>query len=217
MAKTDPQRLVDLKAALKSAKATDMLSLGDCSIIWGVTKPRFVNKAKEFSDFPDPVRDGNSHLYEARAALKSMIGFIERHQQASLERAQRTGKLLGGMATEESLLRHTPQELVVLNRLQTELAKREIEQGNYVPRAEVEQIAGQVFSEVSELLNQLSNRIDPHGKLEPAIRVMIDTMGSKRLLEIHTRLKGLLTDHADNGTNSGKAGKPRQASTRRKR
>ena len=214
--KTDHQRISDLRAALKRANADDMISLEGCADIWGVSKPRFVNVRKRFATFPDPIPDGNKHLYPAREALQGMLDNLERIRSDAAERAKRQAAILGGEDLEEALLHHTPQELVTLNRLQADIAQREHAQGLYIPIAEVQRVAGAVFSEISDFMSRLSNLIDPHGRLDPADRVLIDKEGRERLLEVHARLKVLLSDHADT-TDLRKTGSAGKARSRRKR
>jgi len=214
MAKTDPQRRVDLAAALASAKPGERWDTQECAAIWGVSKPRFVNKYVEFPDFPDPEKDGNRHLYDKVGVIKSMLAYLDRHQAASLERAKRHAALLGGDEMEEALKRYTPQEIIHLNRLQTEMDQRAIAQGLYVPVTEVSAVAGAVFSEISEFMTGLSNKIDPHGKLDPNLRKLIDTNAHSRLLQVHNRLKALLADAVD-GTPAAKARSARKPRLRR--
>lgn len=216
--KTNAQRLIDLKATLAAAKPKDVLSLADCASLWGVTKPRFVNKRAEIASFPDIcATEGNAHFYPARAALKAMISHIDRHQKASADRVVRQAKLIGNSAAAEALAHHTPAELATLNRIAAELSEREIKQGLYVPVAENQYVAGLVFSRLSEFMSGLSNRIDPHGRLDPSTRQMIDIEAHKELLLLHADMKVLLSDdaiHTDLGKPAGGAGQPR---TRRKR
>lgn len=199
--KTDPQRMVDLKAALKTIKLKDTFSLGECAALWGVTKPRFVNKRAEFASFPDPIVNGNMHLFPAREAIKAMISHLERHQNAATARARRTAQLIGGTATEEHLLNYSPAEIAQLSRIQADIAERERDQGLFIRKSEVEQLAGTIFSIFSDFISGLSNRLDPHGKFPPDVRALIDTNGHNELLKAHSALKKILNDDAvDTGT-----------------
>jgi hypothetical protein len=210
--KSNAQRLIDLKAALKAAKKTDTVSLADCAALWGVTKPRFVNKRAEIANFPEGTPGkGNSLDYPAIAALKSMIAHLERHQRAQDARVSSQLKLLGRSADAQVLAQHTPQELVHINRLGADLEARERSQGLYTPVADQQQIAGEVFSELSEFCSTLSNQIDPHGKLAPEIRTTIDSKAREALLKLHAKLKGLLSGdalHPGTGTPDRGSGKP---------
>jgi hypothetical protein len=218
--KTNAQRMVDIKAMLDTVtKRTDTISLDDCAALWGVTKPRFVNKRKEFAAFPAPVAvEKNAHLYPAKKALQSMLDYLERHHRAQVERVQRQARILGGNAASVEMLAHySPAEIVQLNRAAADIAQREIEQGNYVPVAQVAAVAGEVFSEISGFMSNLSNLIDPHGRLTPEIRGLIDSKGHERLLALHRRMKDLLSDDVVRpGARAETAGSKR-ASPRRKR
>ncbi len=196
--KTNAQRLIDLRAALKVAKKADIMPLAACAALWGVTKPRFVNKRAEIASFPDGIPGkGNSLDYPAIAAIKSMIQHLERHEKSRTERAKSRARLIGGNGRHaEALSQHTPQELATLNRLRADIEADEREQGIYCPIADQQQIAGEVFSEISEFLSTLSNRIDPHGRYEPEVRTAIDSKAHEELLKLHARLKGLLSGDA---------------------
>lgn len=211
--KTNAQRLTDLKAALAVAKKTDMLPLAACAALWGVTKPRFVNKRAEMATFPEGIPgQGNSLDYPAIKAIKAMIAYIERHQKDRETRAASQARLIGRGARAEALSQHTPAELATLNRLRADIEHDEREQGLYCPIADQQQIAGEVFSELSEFMSTLSNQIDPHGRLAPDVRVAIDSKAHEALLKFHTRMKGLLSGdalHTRIGTANRGAGKPR--------
>lgn len=215
--KTDPQRMRDFKALLPRLKPEDEFSLGDLAALWGVVKPRIVNKMKSFTDFPSPRAEGNKHFYPARESVQAMLDYLEGHQAAAVEKAKRNAKLLGVQDLEASMLNYTTAELVQLNRLQIELEQRAHDQSQYVAVSEVSQIAGVIFSEISEFMSSLSNDIDPHGKLDPGIRQLIDTKAHERLLKLHSQMKALLTDHVDEGTDRPAAGRSRKPRARRKR
>lgn len=216
--KTNAQRLVDLKAALKKAKPADMLPLAACAALWGVSKPRFVNKRAEMADFPEGIPGkGNSLDYPAVKAIRAMIAYIERHNADNQQRAKSQARLLGGGANVEALAQHSPQELATINRLRADIEYDERDQGKYIPVADVQQTAGEIFSELSEFCSTLSNQIDPHGRLSPDVRTTIDSKAHEALLKLHARLKGMLAGDAlrsGTGTPDRRAGKSR---TRRKR
>ena len=219
--KTDSKRLVDLKAALKALgrKKNPLISLDDCAALWGVTKPRFVTKRKEMAGFPDMVeRDGNAHLYPAREALKAMIDFIERHQAASTSKAKRLGELIGTDQMAEHIAGgFSIAELAKANQLAAELEQRMRDQGLYIRVDDVQRVVGMVFSEMSETLSNLSNIVDPHGRLDPSVRTLIDTNAHELLLRTHRNLKGMLSPDAVDDANRKPAGKPRKARIRRER
>jgi hypothetical protein len=215
--KTNNQRLVDLKAALKVAKKPDMLSLAACAALWGVTKPRFVNKRAEIAGFPDGVPGkGNSLDYPAIATIRAMIAHLDRHQSENAARVKRQARLIGGGRAGEALAMHTPAELATLNRLRADLEQDERAQGMYVPIAETQQVAGDVFSELSEFCSTLSNQIDPHGRLAPEIRTTIDSKAHEALLKFHSRMKGLLSGDALHGRTGAQNQRSGRAPARRK-
>jgi hypothetical protein len=218
--KTDAKRLLDLKAALKKAKRKDyLLSLADCAALWGVTKPRFVNKRAEIADFPDvKLIEGNAHYYSAVDAIEAMIAHLERHAEAGGTRARRLSAMIGTDQMAEHIAGgFSMADLARANQLAAEIEARERDQGLYLPIAHVQRVVGMVFSELSELVSNLSNRIDPHGKLAPSVRALIDSHGHEQLLAMHKSLKGMLSpDVVDKPTRTAPR-KPRPARAQRKR
>lgn len=217
--KNDTQRLTDLKAALKAAKPKDLIKLEELASLWGTSKQRFVTKRREFIGFPEPTeREGNAFLYPLKPALQALIANIERHRQASTSRAKRMGQLVGIDHMAEHL--HggfSVAELAKMNQLAAELEQRQRDQGLYLPLIDVQRVLGLVFSEMSELLSNLSNLVDPHGRLPPEARALIDKHGHEQLLRMHGNLKGMLSANALDGSTGSPAGKPGKAPARRKR
>lgn len=195
--KTNAQRLIDLKAAAATAKPKEVLSLAECAALWGVTKPRFVNKRAEIAGFPDAsVIENNAHFYPAKATIKAMIAHLDRHQQAQVARVNSQARLIGKGANAEALAQHTPAELATLNRLRADIESNERNQGLYYPVGEEQQMAGLVFSEIQERNMTFSNRCDPHGRWPPEIRAAIDRVAQEDLLFLHSTLKSRLSGDA---------------------
>lgn len=193
-------RRADLKSALRRAKPADNLTLEALAIIWGTTKSRFVSVRNTMPDFPQPMAgQGNGYIYPAAKALKAMLAHETRHDDAAKARAARTNAILGrsgrkGDAADVGA--HTPSELATLSRMAAEAEQRERDQGMYVPVAEQAAIAGDVFSEISEFMRGLSNKLDPHGLLPPETRTLVDTLGDELLLRIHRKMKDVLSPDA---------------------
>src|SRR3546814_12308789 len=77
--KTNAQRLIDIKAALKAAKPKEVTTLEELAGLWGTSKQRFVTKRREFAGFPDKVAvEGNTHLYRLVPCLKALLANLER-------------------------------------------------------------------------------------------------------------------------------------------
>lgn len=217
--KTDSKRLVDLKAALKKAKPKDLIKLEECASIWGTSKQRFVTKRREFVDFPEPTeREGNAFLYPLRPALEAMIAYIERHQQANTSKAKRLGELIGiDHMAEHMAGGFSVAELAKANQLAADLEQRQRDQGLYGSLTEIQRVCGLVFSEISELVSNLPNIVDPHGRLAPEVRDTIDKKGHEQLLRTYGNMKRLLAPDALDVTPRKETGKSRKAPVRRKR
>lgn len=217
--KTDSKRLIDLRAALKRAKQNDLTKLEDLAALWGVTKPRFVNKMKEFHYFPEFVeKDGNAYLYPARSCIQAMIDYLTKHQEATASRAKRLAALVGDDRFTNQMNEGLPvADLARMNQLDAEVEQRQRDQGLWVHILDVQRVVGMAFSEISEFISNLSNAIDPHGHLPPGHRSLIDTNAHEQLLHLHANLKEMLSpDAVDVGTGKP-ASKPRKARSRSKR
>jgi hypothetical protein len=206
--KTDAQRIADIKALLAKTKPKDELSLQDCAAVWGVSRPRFINKRAEMADFPQERRDGNAHYYPAKAALKAMLNRLEEQNRRSTERATRLGKLVPKNLS-SSISNLSVQDLARLNRLHMDVEVRERDQGDWIAKAEVSMVVGEVFSDIAEFMSGLANKIDPHGRLSPKIRADIDSNGREALLKLHRKIKGLVDD-----VDAGSAGTENRRSRR---
>src|SRR3546814_4013008 len=72
--KTNAQRLIDIKAALKAAKPKEVTTLEELAGLWGTSKQRFVTKRREFAGFPDKIAvEGNTHRYRLVPCLKALL------------------------------------------------------------------------------------------------------------------------------------------------
>jgi hypothetical protein len=219
----DRKRVQDIGAALKRSKPKDLLALEHLAILWGVTKPRFVTVQRAMVGFPDPKPapkemglPANSHVYAAIPALKAMLAYAGRHQVAARAKQALTDAILGVRRdSTEPEVHHTPNELAVLSRLRAETEERERQQGLYVPVAEIAAVAGDVFSEISDWIEKLPNAIDPHGELPPATRVAIRDRGREELLQLHKRMKHILTRDVAPSGDPKKARGPRLATRSR--
>lgn len=201
--KTDSKRLLDLRSALKKAKPRDTLSLSACAALWGVTKPRFVNKRAEIAKFPDfKEKIGNEHHYPALKTLRAMIGHIEGHRENDASRAKRIGKLIGN----DQMAAHISgsfsiAELARANQLAAEIETRERESDEWERIAVIAREVGLIFSDLSEFMSNLANDMDPHGLWVPEMRAQLDARAHEKLLEFHSKIKHRLTRNAfDTGT-----------------
>ena len=217
--KTETERLVDIKAALKAAKPKDETTLEELATVWGVTKPRFVTKKLEFVGFPDKIRvEKNVHIFKLIPCLKAMIAHIERHLSVSKSKTKRLAELTGidhMQAEQHGNL--SIAEIAKANQIGTELEQRALDQGLYVPILDVQRDVGQVFSLMSEFYSTAANRLDPHGRLlTPEMRAALEKNAHDSLLEMHSILKAWLSGDVDGTPTGSAARRDRKAPTRRK-
>lgn len=212
-------RRKDLSTALRKAKPDDLLTLEALALVWGVTKPRFVTVRNAMADFPAPLPgQGNIYEYPARKALDAMLKHEMRHDEAARARQARTAAILGkgarGRANDDAG-NHTVNELATLSRMRAEIEEQERDQGLYAPMAEVAAVAGDVFSEISDFMRGLSNKMDPHGLWPAELRAQIDEQGDKALLGLHKRMKEVLSPDAKPRGNRTASGGARRTRARR--
>jgi hypothetical protein len=220
-ATANPNRRADITAALKRVKPSDMLSLEDLANIYGTTKGPFVTAKKRMPGFPPATLAGTSHIYPAQKALRAMLDFETRHDAAAETRAEKTAQMLGGIQRrrdKEAVNASIPvRDLMVINRMAAEIEERERTQREYIPASEVAFVAGEVFSELSEFMAGLSNKIDPNGLLDPGLRKLVDDAGAEKLLGFHRKMKNILNADANAGSPREAPARARQPRARRKR
>jgi len=209
----------DIAAALKKAKPSDSLTLEALALVWGVTKPRFVTVRNTMADFPPPSPgQANVYIYPAVKALKAMLAHETRHDDAARKRQERTNQILGRTArgrTDDAAGRHTVNELATLSKMRAQIEADEREQGLYAPIAQVAAVASEVFGEISEFMRGLSNKLDPHGLLDPEIRARIDKGGDDALLQLYGKMKDVLSPDAKPTRNRKPSGRARSTRARR--
>lgn len=213
------KRRADLKAALRRVKPDDFLELEHVALLWGTTKQRFVTVRNGMADFPDPLPgQGNKYIYPARKAITAMLAYETRHDDAAKVRAARTNAILGRGGSRkggDEAASHTVNELATLARMRAEIEEQEREQGFYVPVAEVAAVAGEVFEAISEFMGTLANKMDPHGLWPAELRAQIEVQGADALLQLHRKMKNVLSPDAKPRSNRTTTGRPRRSRARR--
>lgn len=220
-APANPNRLPDIQKALKRAKPADQIPLESLAVIWGTAKSRFVTVKNAMPDFPSPILQNGAHIFPAKEALQAMLNWETRFHKDAADKAKRIDAILGktkkGRVDAASTAAMPIRDMAVLSKLAAEVEERERDQREYIPAAEVERTAGDVFSELSEFMAGLSNKVDPNGLLDPTIRAAIDEGSAKALLGFHARMKQLLNPHVAPSGNRKSPSSTRGTSPRRKR
>lgn len=199
MSKSPIARRADLATALKRFKKGEQISLQDLAFLWGVSKARFVNVRNEITDFPDPVgKQGNGLLYNAREAIEALVRHDKRNDQVIASKSSKVRRILGASAADaEEDAPLPPSEMLALARAGAEVDKRLREQGTLVKFSEVQEIASEVFGELSNVLSKLSDSVDPNGRLPGTVRTLLDGQGKDLLLRMYAKLNDMLDDHVD--------------------
>jgi hypothetical protein len=220
-APANPNRLPDIQKALKRAKPGDQIPLEALAVIYGTAKSRFVTVKNTMVGFPSPILQNGAHIFPAKQALQAMLDWEMRHHKDAASKAERINAILGktkeGRADAKGAAAMPVRDLAVLSRMAAETEERERDQRLYIPAAEVERVASDVFSELSEFMGGLSNKVDPNGMLEPTIRAAIDDGSAKALLGFHARMKTLLNANAEPNRVGSATSRTRGTSPRRKR
>lgn len=198
MSKSQIARRADLKAAIKRFRKGETITLEDLARLWGVVKARFINLRNDIADFPEPIgKQGNVHLYEARPALESLLRHEMRNDKIVAAKSSKVAKILGAMSKDEEEDHLPPSELLSLARAGAERDKRLREQGELCKFEDVQQVAVEVFGEISATLSKLSDLVDPNGRLPGNVRELVDAGGKDVLLRLYNRLDDMLAGHVD--------------------
>jgi hypothetical protein len=215
--KSSVARRADLKAALKRFKKGETITLDDIARLWGVTKPRFLNIRNDIADFPEPIgKQANALLYDAKPTLECLLNHETRNDQAVAKRSSKVARILGASkADEEEPL--PPTEMLALARAGAERDKRLREQGMLVKFTDVQQVASEVFGEMSSTLSKLSDLVDPNGKLPAHVRDLVDGGGKDVLLRLYNRFNDMLGGNADLNAHPAAANRARPHRARRPR
>ena len=214
------KRRADLKAALRRVKPDDFLELEHVALLWGTTKQRFVTVRNAMADFPDPLPgQGNKYIYPARRAIEAMISYETRHDDAAKLKAARAQAIIGprGKRAKDDLATasHSVNELATLARMRAEIEEQEREQGLYAPIAETAAVAGEVFELISDFMSTLDNKMDPHGLWEPEFRSQVRAAGADALLQLHAKMKAVLSPDAKPRSSRTSSRRPSRARARR--
>jgi hypothetical protein len=218
MAKSDTQRKIDLTEAKATyrRRRKAVLSLDDLSILYGLTKPAFVNLRKTVEGFPDPSeRRGNSFWYPAYEAVSALLTYVERHEKTTKGRAKKFSDLVqptvnGHAFADEPL---TAREQLQAYELRKLLIEEEVAQGVLHRADHCAAVSDRVFSLISSTFgSRLADALDPNGKWDPEVREALDKLGEKLTLQVYEQMKDMLTagvvEHVDRKS-AGPSGAPK--------
>jgi hypothetical protein len=202
MSKSSIARRADLQAALKQfRKKGETIALQDLATLWGVTKARFINLRAQITGFPEPVgKDGNALLYQAKPALEALLQYETRNDGVTARKASKIARILGATASEPDDDMLPPSEMLALARARAEIHKQLQEQGLLVLFADVQETMADVFGFLSNILNKLSDSVDPNGRLPGPVRGTLDALGNDLLLRTYKDLNDMLADDVDRDT-----------------
>ena len=212
----DPKRLPGLKKARGEFEDDAWASQKQLAEIYGVTNARMTTLIKNrFPDFPEPQRhEDKTHWYPARAAITSMIAYMENAGRAKQAAARRHSAVMGRVtaAKEEAAAdeQNQPPPLTAgdLDRLasaQTKIWKLKRDQGLYTLTSEVKRIARGVNSMLTREVTNLVYVIDPNGDLPPGKREAVIRKCRDIVLKMHDMLGEFLEENEDAGRAPGAA------------
>jgi hypothetical protein len=204
----DPKRLPALKTALSEYKPDDWTPQRQLAALYGVAPSRFVTLIKtRFQDFPAFERRGDkTNWYPARAAIAAMIAYMEGSSAQKKAAATRHSAVMGRVATVQAeqaktVASQSPEQLPLsageLDRLasaQTRIWKLKREQGLFVPRDDVVDLARRYHSTVSREIMNIPQRLDPNGMMAAADRAQLMRITRDITLELYEIMGGLLAD-----------------------
>jgi hypothetical protein len=209
----DPQRLPGLKKALASFEDSDRASHRQLAELYGVAPSRFTSLIKSrFPDFPVAERrDDKTHWYAARAAVQSMIRYMEDSARGKQAQAQRHTAVMTGVAEAREDAAAAPVEVQPLTATELDrMASAQLktwrlkkEQGLYVLASEVQRIARGLNSMLTREVMNLVNELDPNGEMKPLARQRLTNRCREMVLKMHDMLGRYLEDEDDVRSASG--------------
>jgi len=179
----DPKRLPGLKKALADYGEDEWVPQQQLADLYGVANSRFTTLAKQrFPDFPAFERRGDkTHWFPARAAIKSMIQYMQDQARGKQSQAKRHSQVMSGVKEVQdeaaaAAIEETPLTATEIDRLitaQTKQFRLDQMRGMYVLRAEVERDSRAVLSLLSREVMNIINVLDPNGELPAEMRKRI--------------------------------------------
>lgn len=202
MAKSTAQRRQDLEAAKKQfvRKPKAVLSLDDLAILYGLTKPAFVNLRKTVDGFPDPCEQrGNAFFYPAYKAVCALLAYVTRHETAKESHAKRFSSLVappvdGDTGNAAPL---TASEQLKAWELRDRLLQEAVAQGHLHRNEDCAAVADKVFSLISRTFAAPSDSLDPNGLWPADIRAEIDKAGEALVLQTYNQMRDMLSPDAN--------------------
>lgn len=200
----DPKRLPSLKAALGQFGPDDTIQHKDLAALYGVTPARLTTLIKNrFEKFPPADRHGDkTHWYPARAAIESMIAYMEGSGKKKRAAAARAAAVMGAAteaaaAAEPEAEEPIPMGPVELDRLasaSTRIWRLAVEQKKYVPATKLRHWARATFELVKREVQAIPHAIDPNGELPPLHKARLEAHCRELLVQMEDELADLLKE-----------------------
>lgn len=217
MSKSNAQRVQDLEEAKKKyRRSKKLLSLDDLAILYGLTKPAFVNLRKTMEGFPDPAeRRGNAFFYPAFAAVSAMHAYVKRHEQQHLDRGRRFSDLVQtGNGEDHHGLTLSAQEQLRAYELRDKLTKEALAQGLMHLASDCAETAEKVLSMISRTFGSPCESMDPNGKWPAEVRAAVDDAGRALVLRCYDEMRDMLIPHVDQPTSRPSRSRADRAGTK---
>jgi hypothetical protein len=202
MAKSVEQRKSDLAAAKDQFRRRPkaLLSLDELAVLYGLTKPAFVNLRKTIDGFPDPAkREGNAYFYPAYKAASALHEYVMRNEQQALDRGRRFEALVRPPASnghDHAGLTMSAQEQLRAYELRERLQKEALAQGQLHRSADCAATTERVFSHISRTFGKPTTSMDPTGQWPADVREAVDKAGQALVLRCYAELRDMLGGHA---------------------
>jgi hypothetical protein len=208
----DPHRLPGLKAALARFGEDEKASQQQLADLYGVTSSRFVTLSKKrFPDFPAAERhEDRTHWFPARAAVASMVQYMEDQARGKTRRARRAAEVVSQVQEERAEAAAAPPQIeplspAELDRLasaQTRIWKLRKEQGLYVLAVDVQRIARGLNTMLTREVMGMVSEIDPNGEMSPRQREVVKSKCRDIVLKMHD-IVGRFLEGDDAGRTGG--------------
>lgn len=204
-------RLKVLDAARKAVKKDELLNADEMAIAVKMTWRNLKRLIDEDPEFPVVSRGAEGHAwqFDARAVIDHLAKRYRKMAAARDETERRRARLAGISIPDDAPSGLGVDDYVQINRVQIEVQRRKIEQGEWVRRSDVASLITDFMTMVQAEHLAIDADVDQAGLLPPPVRAAVRERERGILVRLHDRFGAYISNDA---RSSGRAGRRARAS-----
>lgn len=194
----DPtERLRLLSARREVATPEDIVNAEEMAQIAGITWRNLKIQIDQDPHFPIRKRgaEGSAWEFSVIDVLDHMIGQLRSKIERRDERERRKHELIGAVAEEEIPSGLTLSDFSEINRIQTDMQRRKIEQGLWIEKSRHVEVITAIFMTIQQRITAWPSKLDAAGLLPPDVRAAMKDESRTLLVDIHDALGESLAEH----------------------